>query len=214
VSQLRKALADTAGAAREISLATGEQRAASDQVVITLREVSEVIQRVAIGLDRFTGAAEQLNELALSIQLLTQSFRLDSEHSLKHRAAMWARRLADHTGNPEAAEGLLDELLQACPYLELVYLVDREGTMIAYSINAELATGESAAGIVEVGKCYADRPWHQAVKREQRTVVTPIYESLLTRDSCFTVAAAVVGRDGDVRGTFGMDVNADNWTRI
>ena len=83
------------------------------------REVSEVIQRMAEGLDRFTGAAEQLDELALSIQLLTQTFRLDSTHSLKHRAALWARRLVDHMANPEAVEIMLEELLGDCPYLEL-----------------------------------------------------------------------------------------------
>ena len=214
MAQLRRALSETATAAREISLATGEQRAASDQVVVTLKEVSEVIQRMADGLDRFTGAAEQLDELALSIQLLTQSFRLDSTHSLKHRAASWARKLVDHMANPEAVDILLEELLEECPYLELAYLVDREGTMISFAVNPGIRPAGSTQGPVEVGQSYANRPWHQAVRRERRTVVTPTYESLLTRENCFTVAAAVVGRDGEVRGTFGMDVNASNWTRI
>ncbi len=214
MAQLRRALSETATAAREISLTTGEQRAASDQVVVTLKEVSEVIQRMAEGLDRFTGAAEQLNEHALSIQLLTQSFRLDSVHSVKHRAALWAEKLADHTANSEAVQGMIEELLETCPYLELAYLVDSDGTMISFAVNPELDGGGSTRGVVEVGQSYADRPWHKAVRRERRTVVTPIYQSLLTRDSCFTVAAAVIGRDGEMLGTFGMDVNANNWTRI
>ncbi len=116
--------------------------------------------------------------------------------------------------NPEAVEIMLEELLGDCPYLELAYLVDREGTMIAFAVNPEIRLAESTRVWWRPGNPNANRPWHQAVRRERRTVVTPTYESLLTKESCFTVAAAVVGRDAEVRGTFGMDVNADNWTRI
>ena len=38
------------------------------------------------------------------------------------------------------------------------------------------------------------RPWFRAVVREQRTALTPPYQSLLTGESCFTVAAAAAPR--------------------
>ena len=214
VAELRNALGETATAAREISLATNEQRTASDQVVVTLKEVSEVIQRMADGLGRFTGAAEQLNKLGLAIQLLTQSFRLDSDHSLKQQSVSWARRLSDATASPEALERRLGELVSAHPYVELGYLVDPEGTMMAAAINDDLALENGRSDAVQIGQSFADRPWFQSVRREHRTVVTPVYESLLTGETCFTVATPVFDRDGALFGMFGMDVNVGNWTRI
>jgi len=214
VALLREALSETARAAREISLATDEQRTASDQVVVTLREVSEVIQRMADGLQKFTGSAEQLSQLALSIQLLTQSFRLDSHHSLKNLATQWAERLVDYGGNLEAVEGVLKRLVHECPFLELVYLVDSTGTMVSYVVNRDLARTKASDSAVGVGESFADRPWFRAVARNGRPVVTTVYDSLLTGDTCFTVAAAVHDVDGSVSGTLGMDVNARNWTSI
>jgi methyl-accepting chemotaxis protein len=214
IAQLRNALADTARAAREISLATQEQRTASDQVVLTLREVSEVVQRIADGLAQYTGAADRLNQLALSIQLLTQSFRIESDHSLKHHLARWTDRLRDYSGNLEAVGAVLGDILEESPYLELVYLVDLSGSMLAFSANPELVGDREHPGSAAVGQNYADRPWFQAVARDRRAAVTPIYDSLLTGDPCFTIAVAVSNPAGDMVGTLGVDVNLLNWTKI
>ena len=214
ITQLRSALADTARAAREISLATQEQRTASDQVVLTLREVSEVVQRIADGLTQYTGAADRLNQLALSIQLLTQSFRIESEHSLKHHLARWTERLRDYSGNLGAVGGVLGDILEESPYLELVYLVDLSGSMLAFAANPQLVGDREHPGSAAVGQNYADRPWFQAVARDRRAAVTPIYDSLLTGDPCFTIAVAVSNPAGEMVGTLGVDVNLLNWTKI
>ncbi len=214
ITQLRSALTDTARAAREISLATQEQGTASDQVVLTLREVSEVVQRIAEGLGQYAGAAERLNQLALSIQLLTQSFRIESEHSLKHILARWTRRLRDFSGNLEAVGGVLEDLLEDCPYLELAYVVDLGGSMISFAANRDLVGDREHPGSAAVGQNYADRPWFQALSRDGRAAVTPIYESLLTDDPCFTIAVAVRNADNEMVGILGVDVNLLNWTKI
>jgi methyl-accepting chemotaxis protein len=214
MEHLRNALGATASAAREISLATEEQRAASDQVVVTLKEVSEVIQRMADGLAQFTGAADALNRLALTIQLLSQSFRLDSSHSLKNHSVSWAEQLSAATANPEALEGYLDDLLDELGYVELTYVVDPDGILMAMALNSELTLDTEGPEPIEVGQSFADRGWFQSVRREHRTVVTPVYESLLTGGTCFTVATPIFDRDGTLFGVLGTDVNVDNWTRI
>jgi methyl-accepting chemotaxis protein len=214
IDQLTSALSDTARTAREISLATQEQQTASDQVVLTLKEVSEVIQRMADGLKQFTGTAERLNQLALSIQLLTQSFRLDSVHSVKHQVLQWTAQLSNFANNLEAVEGVLGELLRKCPYLELIYLVDTQGVMVSFVVNRDLVGDRQIAGTVGVGQAYSERPWFQAVVRDHRTAVTPPYESLLTGGQCFTIAAAVLDLDDKIAGVLGADVNVRNWTRI
>lgn len=214
IAQLRSALKETAQAAREISLATQEQRGASDQVAETLREVGEVVHRIADGLNRYTDAADRLNHLALSIQLLTQSFRIDSQHSLRHQLLKWTTALQDYSGNLEAVEGLLEDLIEECPYLELAYLVDLSGAMVSYALNGEKLGDRELPGTVAVGQSYADRPWFQAVTRDGRSAVTPAYASLLTGDPCFTIAVSVRDYRGEMIGTLGVDVNVNNWTKI
>jgi methyl-accepting chemotaxis protein len=214
IEQLQGALEDTATAAREISRATEEQRSASDQVVLTLREISELIQRTADGVRQHTVSAERLGDLALSIQLLTQSFRIESVHSLRHQVMLWSDRLKDATANLEVVEGVLADIIRGFPYIELAYLVDVEGTMVAFEVNQQVVAAERRSGTVAVGQVFADRPWFQTVNRDRRSTVTPTYVSLLTDEKCFTIAAAVRGRGGDIIGTLGVDVNVRSWTNI
>ena len=214
IEQLRTALADTAGAAKEISRATDEQRTASNQVVLTLREISQLIQRTADSFQQFSSSAERLTDLALSIQLLTQSFRIDSVHSLKHQVMSWSDRLRDSTTNLEVVEGVLATIVSDFHYVELAYLVDKAGTMVAFEVNPDVVEVSRGKGTLAVGQAFADRPWFQAVSRDLRTAVTPPYVSLLTDDRCFTIAAAVQDRSGTIIGTLGIDVNVRSWTSI
>lgn len=214
VEQLSAALGNTAQAAREISLATQEQQTASQEVLLTVREESDVITEIAEGLEQFTGAAIRLNQLALSIQLLSQSFRLESSHSLKHVVFQVAQSLESVTGNLEATDRILHDVFSELPYLEMAYLVDTEGAMVSFAVNRDLVGEEAEKGVATVGQSYSDRPWFQAAVRDNLTAVTPVYQSLLTGEQCFTVVVPVMRRDGAHEATLGVDVNVGNWTRI
>lgn len=214
IEELSTALANTARTAREISLATREQQTASNEVVVTVKEESDVIARIAAGLEHFTGASLRLNNLALSIQLLSQSFRIDSIHSLKHQALEIAARFSAIAGNLEAVEGQLREVFSDFPYLEMAYLVDPGGSLVAFAVNQKLVGADDQQVTINIGQVFTDRPWYQATGFEGRTTVTPVYESLLTGESCFTVAARVKDLDDQIVGTLGIDINVRNWTRI
>ena len=108
--------------ARQISLATQQQNAASDEVVMTLREVSLVVQRMTGGLKNLSGTADRLNTLGLTIQLLAQSFHLDSPRSLKHMVEEWAAKLEGRRPRPQRRR-VLDELVQSAPFVEIGYFV-------------------------------------------------------------------------------------------
>ena len=213
IDELRGALAHTARAAREISLATEQQRTASDQVAVTLKDVSQVVQRMAEGLHTFSDTAERLNHLALTIQLLTQAFRTPSPRSLKHLAAAWAQELQRRAGHWEGMDAHLVELLRCHPWIELAYLVDKDGAMVAFAVSGDVSGMGRDTGIA-VGASYADRPWFKAVQRDRRSILTPLYDSLLTGQPCFTIAVPVWGEGERLDGVLGADVNARNWTRI
>ncbi len=213
IEQLRGAVAETAQAAREISLATQQQRTASDQVVLTLKEVSQVIQKMAEGLKAFSGTAERLSQLALSIQLLTQSFHLDSPRSVKHIAQTLADALGAEAGHWEALDVAFTQALKQNRFLENAFLTDPEGNLVAFTPNPELHLPEGSLPLA-IGQNLAERPWFQAVMRDQGTTLTPVYTSLLTGQRCFTVAAPVRNAQGKLVGVLGLDVNATSWTRI
>ena len=214
IDELRGASSDTARVAREISLATQQQNAASDQVVLTLKEVSQVVQRMADSLKQFSSTADQLNDLGLGIQLVAQSFHLDSPHSLKREANRWAGEIHRRFGSWEAIESLLDELLSDNRYLELAYVIDSSGSQLAIAINEAVAGTGEIPGPIRTGEGLTERPWFRGVMREGRMVITPVYESLLSGESCFTVAAPVRSGEGKTMGVLGLDVNVDSWTKI
>lgn len=214
IEELRDALSDTARAAREISLATEQHGAGSAQVVITLKEVSSVIQRMAEGLRHFSATAERLNQLALSIQLLTQSFHLDSPRSLKHVAERWSNELAASAGHWESVGTLIEGVVREEPFLEMAFLVDARGNMVAFALNREAVGEHELPAAIRLGATFTDRPWFQTVTREGRPILTPVYDSLLTGERCFTVATPVRTSQGELVGVLGLDVNARNWTKI
>ncbi len=213
IEDLRGASSDTARVAREISLATQQQNAASDEVVLTLKEVSQVVQRMADGLKHFTETADRLNRLGLVIQMLAQSFHLDSPHSLKHLAEAWSREVRRRLGNWESIERLLEELVHKQPYVECLYFYDGRRNQNALTVNRQIVGDREVPGAVRVGDGFSDRPWYKAAVREGHTIMTPLFNSLLSGQPIFT-AASPVYENGELEGVLGLDVNVDSWTKI
>jgi methyl-accepting chemotaxis protein len=214
ISELRRASGDTSRVARQISLATQQQNAASDEVVMTLREVSLVVQRMTGGLKELSTTADRLNSLGLTIQLLAQSFHLASPRSLKHLAEEWARRLERAAGAAEMEEAL-DGLVQKTQFVEMSYFVDTTGYTVVLCHNRALTAGRpvlAAGSAREIDM--TQRPWYRAVAREKRAALTPPYESMQNGETCFTVGAPMRGADGSFKGVLGVDINVTGWTRI
>ena len=213
IEHLRTASGDTARVAREISLATQQQNAASDEVVLTLKEVSQVVQRMADGLKQFSDTAERLNQLGLAIQMLAQSIHLDSPHSLKHLSEVWARQVRRRLGNWESIERLLGELVNQQPYVECLYFFSARTGQVALSVNRQLIGERDVPMAVKAGEGFSDRPWYTAAVRERRTILTPLFDSLITGQPIFTAATPIYD-GGELIGVLGLDVNADSWTKI
>jgi methyl-accepting chemotaxis protein len=213
IEDLRGASSDTARVAREISLATQQQNAASDEVVLTLKEVSQVVQRMADGLKHFTETADRLNRLGLVIQMLAQSFHLDSPHSLKHMAELWSREVRRRLGNWESIERLLEDLVHRQTYVECLYFFDGRRNQTALVVNRQIVGDREVPAAVRNGEGFAERPWYKAAVREGHTVLTPLFDSLLSGQPIFTAASPIYEK-GELEGVLGLDVNVDSWTKI
>ncbi|MGN6474882.1 MAG: methyl-accepting chemotaxis protein [Mycobacteriales bacterium] len=67
---------ETTTAAKEISVATQQQRSASDQVVAAMTQVSDVSQQYAIGSKQSAAAAAELNNLAAELRASISQFKV------------------------------------------------------------------------------------------------------------------------------------------
>ncbi len=67
---------ETTTAAKEISIATQQQRSASDQVVSAMTQVSDVSRQYAVGSRQSAAAAAQLNELAAQLRNSISRFKV------------------------------------------------------------------------------------------------------------------------------------------
>ena len=214
IDELRQASGDTSRVARQISMATQQQNAASDEVVMTLREVSLVVQRMTGGLKNLSGTADRLNSLGLTIQLLAQSFHLESPRSLKHMVEEWGKELERAATSTELEE-TLDRLVQQTPFIELGYFADTTGYLVALCYNRALTGNRTLLSLVQAREIdMTQRPWYRTVSRERRAALTQPYESLQNTGHVFTVAAPVYGRDRTFKGVIGVDINVGGWTRI
>ncbi|HVT58778.1 MAG TPA: methyl-accepting chemotaxis protein [Thermoanaerobaculia bacterium] len=213
IGELRRASGDTSRVARQISLATQQQNAASAEVVMTLREVSQVVQRMTGGLRELSATSDRLNALGLTIQLLAQSFHLESPRSLKHLVEEWAALLEpiDPAGRQEA----LDALVRQTHFVDLAYWVDERGVMSALAVNPEMIGSRPRLELAQLQEVdLRRRPWFRNVERERRTAITSPYRSILTGEHCFTVGACLAAPEGGFGGVLGLDINVTGWTRI
>jgi antitoxin component HigA of HigAB toxin-antitoxin module len=214
IEDLRRASGDTSRVARQISLATQQQNAASDEVVMTLREVSLVVQRMTGGLKNLSSTADRLNTLGLEIQLLAQSFHLASPRSLKHLVEDWARRLEAAPSEEEKGRAL-DELVSTAPFVELGYVSRLDGTTPLLSFNKDLLNERQRALANKVHETdVRTRPWFKSVSRHWRTTLIPPYESMQSSEACFTVCTPVRDASGTITAVLGIDINVTGWTRI
>ena len=70
---------ETTTAAKEISIATQQQRSASDQVVAAMTQVSDVSRQYAVGSKQAAAAATQLNSLAGDLRSSITQFTIDDD---------------------------------------------------------------------------------------------------------------------------------------
>jgi hypothetical protein len=213
IEELGETSSDTARVAREISLTTQQQNAASDEVVLTLKEVSHVVQRMADSLQQFSGTADRLNRLGLEIQMGAQSFHLDSPHSLKHLAETWGASVRRRLGNWEAIERLLEDLVHQKPYVECLYFFDGKGSQVALTVNRQVVGDREVPPAVKAGEGFGERIWYRSATKEGRTILTPLFDSLLSGEPIFTAATPIYER-GELVGVLGLDVNVDSWAKI
>ncbi len=210
IGELRDTAAETARVARQISGVTQQQTAASDEVLVTLRDLNQVVQRMSRDLQELSDNARRLRRVGIATQLLAQTFHLDSPRSLKHAGAAWLGRLQDV---PEhEIEAVLGELVRQTPFAQGGFWADGDGRGVALWVREEIGAPPHREDARRIN--VRDRSWYRDLLRERRAVVSQPHVSLAGGESCFTVAVPRLSADGDLLGLVAIDVSVSGWTRI
>lgn len=213
LSSITDQVSQTTRSAKEISLATQQQKTASDQIVETLKDISVVTRQIAGALQDFTQAATRLNSLAMDMQLISQTFIIASERNIKYIAKKSVERPEIIDFRRQNPTPVLEEIIRANPFLESIYIASAEGYSAAFAVAESLKRNGELDGI-HIGEQTGQRPWFIRAMETGTINIINMYKSSITKDDCFTVSAPIRDAAGKITGVLGVDVNARNWSRI
>lgn len=206
-----QAVATTSQSTHEISIATQQQRSASDQIVLTLKDISQVTKQQAGELKRSSKELEKINSLSLNLQLITQQTVINSPLSLGFKIVQMAQRPEIMRMDPSLHQQVLAQITEENHYIELVYCADSEGKMFSFSLGKQ---GGDIPEILSVGHDFSNRPWFVNAAGHHRPYISEVYKSLFSGEDCFSVSISVFSPEGQLAGVLAMDINAKEWNKI
>ncbi len=207
---ITQSVGQTSQNASEISIATQQQRSASDQIVLTLKDVTEVTKVQAQELKKSSGELEKLNALALNLQLLTQQAIIDSPLCLGFKIRNIAAEPEIYRMDKRLHQQLMHRVLEENPFIELIYIADKEAKMFSWALLSDKNTND----VLRVGTDYSNRNWFVNASQSRIPYISDVYKSLLTGEDTFSVSVSVFDETSTFVGVLTIDINAKEWNKI
>jgi isopropylmalate/homocitrate/citramalate synthase len=139
---------------------------------------------------------------------------------LKQRAHALAAHLVEEvvesemikSMDPTRQEPLLQTLLDLNPFIQYIYITDREGRKTTRNIThiVDKAKYESA----KVGEDLSDRPWFIEPMKDGKVHVTDFYSSRYTGALCITVSAPIRDEADEIIGILGIDMRFEDLAKM
>ena len=114
--------------------------------------------------------------------------------------------------DPARQETVLQALLDFNPFIQYIYITDREGQKITRNIThiTDKAKYESA----RVGEDLSDRPWFIEPMKNGKVHVTDFYTSRYTGALCITVSAPITNEVEEIVGILGIDIRFEDLAKM
>jgi len=205
------AVTTTSQSTNEISIATQQQRSASDQIVLTLKDISQVTKQQASELKKSSRELEKINTLALNLQIVTQQTVINSPLSMGFKISQMAQRPEIVSMDRRLHQQALAQITEENHYIELLYATDPAGKMFSFCLGKQ---GGDAPEILAIGNDFSNRPWFVNVVGHRRPFISEVYKSLFSGEDCFSVSISIFGETGALSGVLAMDINAKEWNKI
>jgi isopropylmalate/homocitrate/citramalate synthase len=109
-------------------------------------------------------------------------------------------------------EPVLQSLLDLNPFIQYIYVTNREGVKITRNITdiADRARYEKAT----LGEDLSDRPWFQNPLRDGKVHITDFYTSVYTGALCITVSAPIRDDNDEITGVLGLDIRFEDLAKL
>ncbi|MES0396627.1 MAG: cache domain-containing protein [Syntrophobacteria bacterium] len=109
-------------------------------------------------------------------------------------------------------EPVLQSLLDLNPFIQYIYVTDREGKKTTRNIThiADRAKYDKA----EIGEDLSDRDWFGNPIKDGKPHITDFYKSIYTGALCITVSAPICDESDEIIGVLGLDIRFEELAKL
>ena len=109
-------------------------------------------------------------------------------------------------------EPVLQSLLDLNPFIQYIYVTDREGKKTTRNIThiADRARYDKA----EIGEDLSDRDWFVNPIKDGNPYITDFYKSIYTGALCITVSAPICDESDEIIGVLGLDIRFEELAKL
>jgi isopropylmalate/homocitrate/citramalate synthase len=109
-------------------------------------------------------------------------------------------------------EPVLQSLLDLNPFIQYIYVTDREGKKTTRNIThiADRAKYDKA----EIGEDLSDRDWFVNPIKDGKPYITDFYKSIYTGALCMTVSAPICDESDEIIGVLGLDIRFEELAKL
>ena len=114
--------------------------------------------------------------------------------------------------DPARQEPVLQSLLDLNPFIQYIYVTNREGIKTTQNIThiADRAKYEKA----KVGEDLSDRSWFVNPIKDGKVYITDFYKSIYTGALCITVSAPIRDVTDEIVGVLGLDIRFEELAKL
>ncbi|KIX11452.1 triose-phosphate isomerase [Dethiosulfatarculus sandiegensis] len=113
---------------------------------------------------------------------------------------------------PAMVEPLLEDYLEANPFIQFMYMVNDQGYMVTKNITH--ITDRAKYGRASLDVDYSDRDWFIQPMKDGKVYVSDFYTSRFTNALCITVSGPVRNTDDRIVGILGADIRLEELLKM
>ena len=114
--------------------------------------------------------------------------------------------------DPTRQQPVLQSLLDLNPFIQYIYVTDREGIKITRNVTH--ISDRAKYGKAQVGENLADRDWFINPIKDGKVHITDFYKSIYTGALCITVSAPIRDAADDIVGVLGLDIRFEELAKL
>jgi hypothetical protein len=114
------------------------------------------------------------------------------------------------TLDPAVIEPILQDFSASEAFIKLIYVVDPKGHKITRNITQPEDENKYSA----LGGEFADRRWFKDAVTTKKVLVSDFYVSKYIGELCVTVSKPLLGKNGEIVGVLGIDINFNNLIKL